>query len=331
MQTYRCPVCKKLLTKREYESALGILQAREVHLKHREAEIRKREAEFRKTKAELRARARIAKREGLDEGKRKERERVGRLMAGQKKRIDTLRERVRQLKQGTTPQTEGLEFEGTLVQRLRREFPADRIRHEGKTGDILQFVSFAHREIGLILYECKRTPSIPTAHLQQASSAKQAREADYAVLVTTGKRKGFTGFAEAGGVLIVAPLGVPALAHLLRATLIEMFKARIAKGKRAQIATKLLSFVAGPQFRNPIQEVITRTAQLRGMLMDEAKQHQRVWTQRWQHYQLMSWDASTIQENIQLVLSGKEPESLPPPKPGVPPLLPPGSVSKSQT
>jgi hypothetical protein len=36
-----CPACKKRLTKKEYESALGILEEREVHLEHVRAELPK--------------------------------------------------------------------------------------------------------------------------------------------------------------------------------------------------------------------------------------------------------------------------------------------------
>ncbi len=322
MQQYRCPVCKKPLTKKEYEAALGILSEREAHLKHREEELKGKEAALRKTKADLLAKAKEAKTEGLAQGKKKERERAERLMAGQKGKIAKLQERIQQLEKGSTPQTEGLEFEATLTERLQKAFRSDVIKHEGKSGDILHRVCFAEREVGLIVYECKRTPSIPTTHVQQAFRAKQERQADYAVLVTTGTRQGFSGFAEAGGVLIVSPLGVPALAELLRSTLIEMFKAKVAKGKRAAIATELLSFISSPQFRNPIEEAITRTAQLQGLLREEARQHARIWQQRYAHYQWISWDSSSVKDNIQLVLSGKDPQKRLPPEIKLPPLLP---------
>ena len=54
-----------------------------------------------------------------------------RLVAGQQKTIAKLQDRIRQIEKGTTPQTEGLEFEATLCNRLRREFPDDIVRHEG--------------------------------------------------------------------------------------------------------------------------------------------------------------------------------------------------------
>jgi hypothetical protein len=38
MAVYRCPVCKKRLTKKEYQSALAILEERDVRHEHERAE-----------------------------------------------------------------------------------------------------------------------------------------------------------------------------------------------------------------------------------------------------------------------------------------------------
>lgn len=39
MKTYHCPVCKKPLTRQEYEEALGILGERDKHFEHEKAEL----------------------------------------------------------------------------------------------------------------------------------------------------------------------------------------------------------------------------------------------------------------------------------------------------
>src|SRR4051794_23209595 len=102
MKSYRCPVCKKSLTKHEYESALGVLGARQKHLeKHFEQEKRRWQQQVRV--------AREAQSRAKNEGIRFERSRSQRLMAGQNKRIRTLQERITQLEKGRTPQTDGLE------------------------------------------------------------------------------------------------------------------------------------------------------------------------------------------------------------------------------
>jgi len=244
-------------------------------------------------------------------------------MAGKDKLIQSLKERVDQLKKGSTPQTEGLEFEDKLVSRLKREFPEDDIQHKGKGGDVLHIVYFNKKLAGIIIYECKRTPKILTQHVQQTNRAKQSREADFAVLVTTGKAKKFSGLAEMRGVLVVSPLGAIPLASLLRQHIIEMLKAKISKEKRTIVAQQLMQYITSPQFKNPIQEVILITSELQDMIQLEAKDHMRTWKKRWAHYQMIRWDNKLIQENLQLVLHGKEPKVIV--HPAVPPLQLPAS------
>jgi hypothetical protein len=303
MADYRCPVCRKTLTKRQFESALGILDKREKHLQHEKDALFQR---LRKAQAEAKAREKQAHASGV----LTERRRAQRLMQGKDRVIGKLQERIEQLKKGTTPQTDGLEFEDKLCVRLSREFPDDDVQHKGKGGDILQIVRFQGKPAGTIIYECKRCPRINRSHVEQTHAAKQLREADFAVLITTGEKKGFSGLAKTSGVMIVAPLGTIPLAALLRLHLIEMLRAKIAKGERAKIANKMVRYITSPQFKNPIEEVIRVTTELKDMIQEEAKDHYRVWKRRWDHYQTISWDSSQIQSNVRLVLHGKEPSTI---------------------
>jgi len=95
---------------------------------------------------------------------------------------------------------------------------------------------------------------------------------------------------------------------------LEMMRSEIAQDKRAEIAAELVKFVTSTEFRNPIQATIRRTVELQEMIQDEAKTHKRLWERRWNHYQNIQRDTSRIQNNIQLVLHGKEPKTLPRPK-----------------
>lgn len=297
VKSYKCPVCKKPLTKKEYEDALGILKERERLFESEKAELRKklREAKAREEKAK-------------EEGMKIERKRTQRLLAGKDEQIKTLKERLEQLKKGSTPQTEGLEFEDKLTARLKLEFPDDDIQHKGKDGDVLHIVKFDKKSAGTIIYECKRTPKILSQHIRQAHRAKQSRKADFAVLVTTGQKKGFSGFAQMNGILVISPLGTIPLASLLRQHLIEMLRANIIKEKRAIIAQELMKYITSPQFKNPIEEVMQVTSELQGMIKEEAEEHFRTWKKRWEHYQTIHWDGSQIQNNLQLVLHGEEPK-----------------------
>lgn len=297
--TYRCPVCGKPLTKREYEQALGILGERERHLKHEKEELKKKLLE-----------AKTKERKAKEEGIKVERARTQRLLVGKDKQIQVLKERIDQLKKGSTPQTEGLEFEDELCKRLKKEFPEDDIKHTGKGGDIVHIVMSEKITAGVIVYECKRTPKIMSQHISQARAAKQSREADFAILVTTGQRKGFSGLSQINNVLLVSPLGVVSLASLLRDSLITMLRARIQKEKRALVAQQLLEYVTCPQFKNPIEEVVHITDELQGTIKEEFKSHMRNWQRRWVNYQTIHWDSSQVQANLRLILQGKEPKPI---------------------
>ncbi|MDR7523460.1 MAG: DUF2130 domain-containing protein [Armatimonadota bacterium] len=246
----------------------------------------------------------------LREGKEEERKRTRRLLAGKDKEIQALKERIEQLQKGSTPQTEGLEFEEKLAARLKREFPEDDVRHKGRGGDVLHSVRSNGTEAGTIIYECKRTPTIQSKHVKQAYQAKQSREADFAVLVTTGQKRGFGGLAQQNGVLVVSPLGVVPLASLLRLHLIEMLKAKITRERRALIARRLLEHITSPQFKNPIEQIVRSATELQEVLKEEVRGHISVWKKRWHHYQVIGWDSAQVQRNLHLVLQGKVPKPI---------------------
>lgn len=327
MRIYRCPTCKKVLTKAEYEKALRIHGERETHLAHREEELKHREREQRSRERDFKRDAKKKLKQETARVREQERLRATRQQAGLKETIQKLQERLRQRARGSTPQTEGLEFEDKLAARLIREFPDDEIQHKGKGGDVLHTVNFNRKPVGVIIYECKRTPSIQGQHIVQTNKAKQIREADFAVLVTTGKKKGFSGFAQIGGVSIVSPLAVIPLASLLREHLIEMGRLKITREKRAVLAQQLMRYIDSPQFKNPLEEVVRRSSKLREMIWQEAEDHRHVWEERWGHYETIGWNTSQIQNNLRLVMHGGQPKHIARPK--VSPLqLPPPSASR---
>ena len=78
---YRCPVCKKPLTKKQFERALGILEDRDAHREHEMEELRTR-------LRDARTEAKSARREGVQS----ERVRVRRLLEGKAHEIQETRE-----------------------------------------------------------------------------------------------------------------------------------------------------------------------------------------------------------------------------------------------
>lgn len=299
MNAYKCPVCGSQLSKQHYEHALGIVEAQQKAIRDERMQL---------DKARQKLKAQIA--EAKESAQRKALERTQRLVQGKDKMIESLKQTVRQLRQGTTPQTEGLEFEDNLTARLKKEFPFDEIEHKGQAGDILHTVFDGKDRCGLIVYELKRTKMVQGDHVKQTAEARQSRGADVAILVTTGTKRGFNGFATIDGIPVVAPQGVVALVTILREHLIQMHRADLSKEQRQVVSRKVIEFLTGAQFKNHMEGIVHMAMELQRMLKAEAKAHVKSWGERWECYQNISWDADQIKVNLAQVLQGKEPRLL---------------------
>lgn len=321
--SYRCPLCGSALPKRKFEKVTHIHAERERLFKR----SRQREGELLKEVSRARKKAREANAAGMLAGRAAEQRRSERLVKGVQKKLDVAHERIRQLEKGSTPQTEGLEFEDKLHARLTREFPVDDIVRAGQGGDIIHKVVHNGRRVGLILYECKRTPVIKRIHIDQAARDKNSRQADFAVLVTVGKRRGFTGLGKDGAVLIVAPLAVIALVGLLRDQILHMARAKLTRSQRERVATAVLDYVTSPTFRVPLEAALDKTRRAQELLLKEYKEHIRTWHDRWTLYQTIDISLSHISGNISRLVGGSKPVALEKPKPQ-PLLLPHIATSK---
>lgn len=288
MRRYRCPTCGKPLTKKEHDAALRLTE--EQH-KHQLEEVEK----------------------ARKQGREAERGRTASLT----RKIGTLEATIRQLRRGQTPQTAGMDDQHKMAVRLQREFEplGDTVTETGQKGDVVHTVVHEDKAAGLIVYECKNSADpdkrIPGRDIRQTALAKQTLRADFAVLVTTGKRSGFGGYIQIDGVLICGPLCAIPLAELLRLHLVEMARANVTRRKRAQVAQQLLEFIASPSFKNVIEDAVQVALKLEGMITKEAESHQRVWDERLNLYRRIQWDVAQIQANVASVMQGKEPQPIP--------------------
>jgi hypothetical protein len=209
-----------------------------------------------------------------------------------------------------------------LVKRLRAEFKDDDIQPTkgGRGGDVLHAVKEGGKVAGIIIYECKWEPRISGSHIRQTAQAKMSRRAEFAVLVTSGTKTGFSGLTEMSGVLIVAPAGALPLAALLRNHLTAMLRAGIEKKRRAKIANQLLKFIKSSEFKNPIDEVVRTAEQLKDGVEEEYRWHVNDWKKRLSAYEKIRWDGFAVQENLRRVFHGEAPRQMiqPREKPALP-------------
>jgi len=318
---YTCPLCGSRLTEDHFHKVIKLRDRQErvqrgdldklrkhVAIATAAAAAAKRKEQAARAKAKTEVHA--AKKEAAQAERRKSAIRDKRLIA----RIKKLEEEKTMLQKHTSPQEIGLADESVLVRVLRKEFPDDRVEHTGKGGDVLQYVELDGETSGCIVYECKHTDRIASAHIVQTALAKKTRNADYGILVTTGLRKRFAGLDQESGIFIVAQSGVLTLAGICRDSLIAMSKARLDATAKAESAKRLMDYITSPVCKTPLEEAISHTERAHKNLVKEIRQHLGDWRGRHELYQTIHYDVSHVRKNIARVIDGSKPISLEKPK-----------------
>jgi len=305
MAAYRCPVCGTSLTKEKWEKALGIWKAREEHAQRREADLQQREHDMARRQKEIRQ-------EGVREGKRREKRRadylanqLGVVLQRDHQKDKRIKELEQQLKRGTTPQVEGLLYKDQLAKQLRSNFGQDELRRTGKGGDVILGVRANGQVVGTVVFECKRVQRILKPHVEQTHRAIMQREADFGVLVTSGTRARFGGFAAEGDVLIVNPAGVLFLSQLLRGWLIEIAKLKLERAEREKAAREMFKYLESARFRNQMRDLVDRARNLAKMLNDEVDTHARTWERRYEHYKTIFDESFSIRSSFSRILESQ--------------------------
>ncbi len=251
---FRCPLCGSPLSQSRYYEIIGIWQERaklektlKEQLNNLQREKQKLQLEKKTIKTQMQKQMKQAVKEALEKGKEKEKVRANRLskmIQGKTQEIQNLNNKIKelqeQLKKGTTPQVEGLNLEEELVKELKKEFPEDKIEHHGKTGDIAQHINFKNKQIGIILYECKKTTKFNGAFIDQIKKAMAIRQATYGVLVTTAFKKDTAGFWVEKDILVVHPYGAIYIAKVLRHSIIEIYSLKISRIEMEKRSNRLL-------------------------------------------------------------------------------------------
>lgn len=251
---------------------------------------------------EIKANQRVIKLERSRDAARKQMSSFQKMNDDQRKRIKNLE---RQLAKETTPQIEGLLYEHTLHMALKKEFPNDQFDHTGKGGDIIHRIIHKKAIAGTIVYECKRVLHFQKAHVIQTANAKLKRNAEFAILVTSAKKKGKYGFFVEHGVLVVHPAGVLPLVKILRGQLIRIADMKLGKKQRDEAARKTIEYLESAEFTNSLDTVIDETKQLYEELKGEIKSHLKVWKKRHTSYGKMHQEAVRVKGKTLALLTGR--------------------------
>lgn len=308
----RCPLCKSELSEDRYRKVIQLKAKEEKFNKKNLEKIQKAMQEAKRKVGEIKKEAKQAAEKARQEGAEAAKRKAQSVVKGQRQAIEKLKNKIKMIERGTTPQIIGLADEKKLVAALEKEFPEDQIKHEGKGGDVLHFVKCDNMQAGIILYECKRTEFIESSYVKQAERDKKTREADFALLVTTGRRRqrAFGGLDRENGVLIVAQAGVLTLAKICRDSLINMLQLKMNNEEKEKAAKRLLDYVTSPICKTPLEEAISMGEQARKNLIKEVKKHFEDWNERNRIYETLMIDIKSVSENIPRVIGGFEPRPI---------------------
>lgn len=228
------------------------------------------------------------------------------------KAIERTKQLEEMIKKGTTPQIEGLDFERELASQLRQKFPEDEIKQTGKKGDIIQTVQVENKQVGKIIYECKKTQEFQNKFIEQIQRDKAKVVADYGVIVTWATKENRQGFWVEGDIIIVHPYGVLDVSTFLRETVVQMYTLKLSKSEFETKGKAILEFMQSQEFRSRIQDSIVKSQQAYKMLKKEVTTHINTWKKRVKIYESIYRNASIIQNTVRYVLlHGKVPERLP--------------------
>lgn len=279
---------------REVADLQEVLKARETKL----AEAQKVQADFERKKRELDD----AKREieltvekrvqaGLSttrEKARKEAEEALNLklmekeqtIASMKKQLDEAQRRADQGSQ----QLQGEVLELELEALLRSKFPRDIIEPVPKGefgGDVIhRVVSATGQMCGSILWEFKRTKTWSDAWLPKLRGDQRTAKAEIALLVSLTLPKGVEYFDFVDGVWVVNPKVAPAVAAMIRQTLIEVSTARQASEGQQTKTEMVYQYLTGPRFRQRVEAIVEAFTSMKADLDAEKKVFMKQWAKR---------------------------------------------------
>jgi hypothetical protein len=173
-----------------------------------------------------------------------------------------------------------IELETTLL----RYFPSDTITAVPKGihgGDVLHVVfDIPGSECGRILWESKRTKNWSDGWLPKLRDDQRAAKAQYAILISAELPPTITTFGQIDGVWVTNWACAPAVAAVLRHSLIQLASAnRVLDGRNDKMEI-LYTDLAGPEFKHRIEGVVEAFVTLKKELEKEKRSTQRMWARR---------------------------------------------------
>jgi len=203
-----------------------------------------------------------------------------------------------QMEKGITPQIEGLLEEGKLLAKLKELFPQDKFEHPGKGGDIIQYVVEQGKEIGKIVYECKKVKTFNKSHVEQAKEARRLRQADYAILVTNAFPSKKQYYFVEKTVFVISPISLEPITYTLRESLVKMALLKISNEAKQKAVQRVYDYLSSNEYNNKMNDVAGQLVDLGKDLKVEMTSHRKTWEKRYHIYRGIFTDIGMIDHRL---------------------------------
>lgn len=226
----------------------------------------------------------LAEEEKIKEDTRKKLEEDHKLTDLQKDRkLEEALEQIEELRakiQKGSQQTQGEVLELEIEEKLKTEFPSDKIIEikKGQRGaDVAQEVfDKLGRRCGLILWESKNAEWSGTWINKLKEDQRQAK-ADLSVLITVNLPDGVESFAYKDGVWVVSWKHFIPLAWALRFNLVSLYHERTGSEGKDEKMKILYQYLIGPEFKNRVEGIVDAFTNLQ----DELEKEKRYFNVKW--------------------------------------------------
>lgn len=174
--------------------------------------------------------------------------------------------------------------ERKLEEILKSEFPTDRIEEvpKGYSGaDVIQTVidEFGN-EVGKIIFESKRTKDYAREWITKLKDDQLKAQANIAILVTQAFPREMNRFGNKDGVWICHFDEIQQVVGILRESLLQISKIKLANENRGDKMKLLYDYLTGQEFATRVKNIIDSFSSMKSELDQEKRAFQRIWKQR---------------------------------------------------
>jgi hypothetical protein len=188
----------------------------------------------------------------------------------------------RQLQKKTADELgEGAELD--LFEELKAEFPSDdivRVKRGEAGADIIHHVAVNGRASGCIVYDSKNRAAWRNDYVTKLRKDQLAAKAEHAILATRVFPAGNRQLQCHDGVIIANPARVVAIAHIIRAHIVQISTLRISNDQRAKKMARLYDFITSEQCGQLLDQIDSLSDDLLALDVKEKRAHDQTWRQR---------------------------------------------------